>query len=218
MKIIPISPAAYEPASCADLIGKARAIGTVLFDKIGRLREPESQRLVFTGPIGCGKSTLARLLAERMAGHGSNIERLSGKNVNTGTVNAWIAGVATGNLFGGWSVKIIEEIDKCTPDGIVLMLDYLDLVKRYPGNAVIASTNLPLNECFKDRRLASRFQCFPFDAPGFLDIAAFLAERFAIPQEQAEEIAMNCSGDVRAACNDAQSWLDVERAGHLLAA
>lgn len=211
------SPGTYEPQTWLELVGKAKLIAAVLFDRIEKLHRSDSLRLVFTGPPGTGKSTVARLIAQRLAGHPTEIERLSGKNVNVERVNGWIESAGTGRLFGGWSVKVLEEIDKCTPDGMVLLLDYLDLTKRYPGHAVIGTTNVPLTDCFKDKRLHSRFQSYDFEMPGFVEIAGFLNDRFGIPQEKAEEIAMGCSGDVRMACNDAQSWLDVENASALLA-
>lgn len=208
---VQIHPGTFEPSDWRQLIGKALLVANVLFAKAEKLRG-ESLRYTFTGPPGCGKSTVARLLAARLAGHVTDIERVSGKNVNVERVNGWLESAGTGSVFGGYSVKIIEEIDRCTPDGMVLLLDYLDITRRHPGHLVIGTTNAALTDCFKDKRLSSRFQSFDFDPPAFMETAAFLHGMFGIPQDKAEEFAMNCGGDVRLACNDAQSWLDVENA------
>jgi replication-associated recombination protein RarA len=206
-------PANWQPQRWQDLIGDARTAAAILFTRIDRQFDSGiNQRLVFTGPPGCGKSQLSKLIAHRLCGHPSDIERVSGKNVNAEKVRDWMNTVHLPHLWGGYSVKIIEEIDACTPDAGVLMLSYLDEVREAKAVAVLASSNKPLDELFADRRLFSRFQPFTFTPATYSDIVGLLTDRFGLPQGDAEGIALGCDGDVRAALNDAQNFLDLQAA------
>lgn len=206
-----LDPADWQPAGWQELVGDAYTAAAILFPKVERLfQRGTSHRYVFIGPPGCGKSALSKLLATRLAGHVTDIEKVSGKNVNADKVRAWRDTVRLGNLFGGYSVKIIEEIDAATIDASILMLDYLDEVRDSKCNAVIASSNKALEDLFPDRRLYSRFQPFVFSPVGFSEVTELLSARFGMPQADAENIALGCDGDLRAALNDAQSFFDLQ--------
>jgi len=81
----------------------------------------------------------------------------------------------------------------------------------------IPNSNRPkpgdLTVCFycASERFETRLQQFRVGSPAAAEIAAFLVSHWRIRKARAMEIAGGANGNVRAACLDAQSVLDVER-------
>ncbi len=204
------NPADWLPQSPDDLIGPAGVICRALLAK-ARRPATAGQRILLTGSPGCGKSTVCDIVGRALVKTPAvELEVVSGKNVNVARMADWLAVVQGRSLWGGISVTIIEELDKLTSDAVILALQWLDLVKRNPMRAVYASSNDDVGQL--DPRLQSRFQHFPVGVPPAADIERFLRHRCGLPGQRAKEMAATCGGDLRAALNDAQSWLDVNRA------
>ena len=63
------------------------------------------------------------------------IESFNGKEVTVDAVRSWMETLPYGSLFSNWSVKIINELDRCSKDAQDILLSYLDRLP--PGKALI---------------------------------------------------------------------------------
>lgn len=65
------------------------------------------------------------MVAAELAGCPLAVDELNGKLVTVEAVKGWMAGLSTGSLFGVYSVRVINELDRCTRDAQDLLLSYL---------------------------------------------------------------------------------------------
>jgi hypothetical protein len=108
-------------------------------------------------------------------------------------------------LFGGYDVKVVNEMDRASKEAQDLLLTYLD--KLRPGKAFIGTSNLQLD--LLTERFQTRFQAWKITAPAADEIAAWLVRRWKAPKSLAHEIALGCGGCVRAALADLESAYDM---------
>lgn len=197
------NPSIYTPSTAQDFIGPARKLAAVLDRKAQDMATTgDPARLLITGVPGCGKTSLANMFARILAGHVTSIEAINGRNVSADKVRAWIDSAQYKPITGGYSVKVINELDTATPQAQDLLLSYLDELN--PFHAVIATSNQSLASL--SERFQTRFQHFRLAVPSADEIAEFL-HGFGL-NGQSETIARTCKGNVRAALLDAQSVLD----------
>jgi DNA polymerase III delta prime subunit len=72
--------------------GVAREVAGILALKIQKLLSAEHPvRILFYGPPGTGKTALAAWLASQLAGHATNVDRKSGKQIGVEQVRRWMA-------------------------------------------------------------------------------------------------------------------------------
>jgi hypothetical protein len=110
-------------------------------------------------------------------------------------------------LFGVWSIKVVNELDRCSKDAQDLLLTYLDRMR--PGHAFLGTTNLDLGSLTE--RFQTRFQSVRLQAPENEVLAAFLANRWSAPIIITRQIAEGSQGNVRAALADLEMWLGYGR-------
>jgi DNA polymerase III delta prime subunit len=146
------------------------------------------------------------MVADVLAGIRFSVEEYNGKLVTVETVKQWMGNLGATSLFGVYSVKIINEMDRCTRDAQDLLLSYLDRLP--PGRAVIGTSNLQLD--LLTERFQTRFQSIKLAAPSTEDIADLLRRHWPVDQGTALRIAVGSGGCVRAALADLESWLDAE--------
>jgi replication-associated recombination protein RarA len=189
--------AALPPPSAARLIAKASKLH-------GDPAIPV--KILLYGPPGVGKTSIADMVADALSSTRFAIEEFNGKLVTVETVKQWMGTLGVCSLFGVYSVKIINEMDRCTRDAQDLLLSYLDRLP--PGRAVIGTSNLQLD--LLTERFQTRFQSIKLAAPSTEDIADLLRRHWPVDQSTALRIAVGSGGCVRAALADLESWLDVE--------
>lgn len=205
-----ILPSDWQPATIEDLIGEPRRVGRILRAKIARMGgDPRSKlKQLFYGPPGTGKSSLASLLARQIAGAFA-LEKTCGQDVDLETVREWERALSSPSLFGGWQVKYVDEIDLMPPSAQNRLLEYLD---RMPAmHAFFGTSNQQIDGL--QERFQTRLQPWKIDAPSTEEIIEFLLKHWPqLTRTAARAIAVGSGGNVRAACLDAESELDVQLA------
>ena len=196
----PVAPTCFVPSCPADFVGQAGKVADVLMRKAERLRTNPDQplKLLISGAPGIGKTSLVNMIARTLASHPVAIEDVNGKEVGLELAREWTRSLAYGSLFGSWSVKVVNELDRCSKDAQDMLLTYLDRMK--PGHAFLGTTNLDLGSLTE--RFQTRFQAVRLQPPENEVLAAFLARRWAVPIATTRMIAAGAAGNVRAAMGD----------------
>jgi len=201
----PIAPTCFVPSCPVDFVGQAGKVAEVLLRKAERLRANPDQplKLLISGAPGIGKTSLVNLIARTLARHPAAIEDVNGREVGLDLARDWTRHLGYGSIFGSWSIKVVNELDRCSKDAQDLLLTYLDRMK--PGQAFLGTTNLDLGSLTE--RFQTRFQSVRLQAPENEVLAAFLARRWAVPIATTRMIAAGAAGNVRAAMGDLEMWL-----------
>jgi replication-associated recombination protein RarA len=202
-------PGAFRPVSPDDLIGPAGTTARALIPKMERLRREKiaAPKILFYGPPGTGKTALAEMLAATLApDEPCAVEHFNGREVGSEQVRRWMESLAYAPMFGGgWSVRIINELDCASREAQELLLTYLDRLR--PGRALIATSNLRID--LLTERLQTRFQVWNIQGPETAQIERWLVGRWKAPAQTARAIAQRCKGCVRAALCDLESAFDM---------
>ena len=202
------SPSAFRPTAPDDLIGPTATVAKALVAKARRLRDSGgAMKVLIYGPPGIGKTTVAEMVARELTGGQSlAVEDHNGKEITVDAVRRWMDSLAYASLWGGWSVRIVNELDRCSRDAQDLLLSYLDRLGG--GKAVIGTSNLQLD--LLTERFQTRFQAWKIAGPDSDEIARWLMRRWKAPKQLANQIAVGCGGCVRAALADLESAMDLE--------
>ena len=199
-------PLSWRPERPQEIIGKPAQVAAKLLAKAKRARENGRAplKILLYGPPGIGKTTIADMVAAQLDETRWGVDETNGKLVTIETVKRWMRELAFANLFSDWSVKIVNEMDRCSRDAQDLLLSYLDRLP--PGRAFIGTSNLDLSQLTE--RFQTRFQAIRLEAPASEEIRGFLLRHWEVPEQTASMIAVGCGGNVRAALADLESYLD----------
>lgn len=160
--------------------------------------------MLLYGPPGVGKTTIAEMLSTSLSESPWSIEEVNGKLVTIETVKGWMRDLHYGSLYSEWTVKLVNELDRCSRDAQDLLLSYLD--KLPPGRAFIGTSNLNLGDLTE--RFQTRFQAIKLLSPDSDEIRDFLMRQWNVPEQVAARIAVGCGGNVRAALADLETHFD----------
>ena len=201
----PVAPTCFVPSCPADFVGQAGKVAEVLLRKAERLRLNPNQplKLLISGAPGIGKTSLVNLIARTLANHPAAIEDVNGREVGLDVAREWTRSLAYASMFGPWSIKVVNELDRCSKDAQDMLLTYLDRMR--PGHAFLGTTNLDLSSLTE--RFQTRFQSVRLQPPDNEALAAFLARRWGAPIGITRQIAEGAKGNVRAAMADLEMWI-----------
>jgi replication-associated recombination protein RarA len=201
----PVPPTCFVPCCPADFVGQAGVVAEKLLGKAARLKTNPDQplKLLVSGAPGIGKTSLVNLIARTLAAHPAAIEDINGREVGLDLARDWTRSLAYGSLFGPWSVKVVNELDRCSKDAQDMLLTYLDRLP--PGHAFLGTTNLHIGSLTE--RFQTRFQSIRLQPPANEALAQFLARRWDAPISITRKIAEGANGNVRAAMADLEMWM-----------
>ena len=94
------------------------------------------------------KTSVVELVALQLAGTHLSIEDYNGREVTVDIVRDWMRQLAYGSLFSSWSVKIVNELDRCSREA-------QDLLLTYPNT----SATPPSTSKRRSKRLGSKTPC-----------------------------------------------------------
>ncbi len=200
------SPMNWRPTCAEDLIGQARRVAVSQLAKVRKLNAAPrgTMKLLLYGPPGVGKTSVVELIARTLTGSPLSIEDYNGREVTVDLVREWMRALPYGSLFSRWSVRIVNELDRCSREAQDLLLTYMDRLP--PGRAFLGTSNLQLD--LLTERFQTRFQAIKLLPPTTEELAEFIITRWAVPKAAAMQIAVGSGGCVRAALADLESWLD----------
>ena len=121
----------YRPNQLGDIVGQEKAVKQVqgLIDR----QALGGQAYWITGKSGTGKTTLAKIIAREIVGHGGQIDEIDAASLDVSTVEAWHK--ADRNQARGFivlpGVHIVNEAHKLSSRVQTRLLDYLENI---PGN------------------------------------------------------------------------------------
>jgi replication-associated recombination protein RarA len=143
----PVAPTCFVPSCPADFVGQAGKVAEMLMRKAERLRTNPDQplKLLVSGAPGIGKTSLVNMIARTLASHPVAIEDVNGKEVGLEPAREWTRSLAYGSLFGSCSVKVVNELDRCSKDAQDMLLNVLS------GKDVRNITSQHLNQLFQGR-------------------------------------------------------------------
>ncbi len=205
-----IAPSEIKPAKPAEFIGGAAKVGTILAAKAARIADGTGNlKALLYGPPGVGKTATANMVAKICAGTTWNIESINGRSVNIELVREWQRQSHFTSMYGGCTVKLVDELDTCPAAAQDLLLTFLDGMK--PGWVFIGTSNLDISQLTP--RLQTRLQTFKVEAPTTSQIVGFLKNICPTVRETiANQIAVGSGGNVRAALLDLETWQDAQLA------
>lgn len=214
----------WQPSCGAEIIGtKARGVFNNIKVQLEAFGEQDgracSGRYVLSGPPGCGKTTIARLLSQMwVRGADINIKTWKGREVSKELVQDEVYNSKSYSLFGKYRALVINEADKVQPAAQDLMLDWLEdeLPEGYlvmcTTNAKVATegkqVSLKLSKTDKDEYLSSKFMSrltkYHIEYPPTKEIADGLSRITGCSEHVATCAAKASAGDLRQAFKELQ--------------
>lgn len=196
-------PSTFRPKTVTDFIGPAAKWAAHL-EKLVRLALPNGDplRIMLLGPSGIGKTQLAEHLV-RCTGAGKfSISKFNGTQFRIDDADAMARSYRLRDMFPGYRVLQIEEVDKVPPVAQIALLTLLDELPDH--TACIATSNCRVKDF--EVRFQRRFTVCEINAPTDKEILAMLRLRWPeIPKSRATEIATFCCGNVGQALVDADN-------------
>lgn len=198
----------YRPTIPAQVIGETqREIAQTLFDLYdkGQIK----QKLLFTGPSGVGKTTLARMYVSKIAPNSQIIE-LDGTNLNTDGIRQILSEMQYAPLVGLYRVYFIDEFHGLTKAQQRLFLTELE-EKLKPTVLIIAASS---EEHKVIKEIYDRFSFYRLETPNTAHLAALLKSIYKkeqghdIPLEDLEAIISSVQGSVREAVEKLQQYVE----------
>lgn len=195
-------PSLYRPTVPEDFIGPARVAAQTIL----RLAQNVSMsgaplKLMLLGPPGTGKSALADFLTAQLGCGKWSVHKFNGTQLKIEQVEDLARSLRYTDLFGGYRLVRIEEVDKVPTVAQVNLLTVLDdLPDR---TAVVCTSNCKVDVL--EERYQTRFIVLDVRGPTQDELKTFLQTNWpTLPPAEVTKIATFACGNVRAALLDAE--------------
>jgi replication-associated recombination protein RarA len=200
-------PSQFKPKCPNDFVGPARVHALRLQRAVqdAKANGNAPMRILINGDPGVGKSALAGFFISQLACDAKwSVQKYNGTQVKIEKAEEIAQSLCYKDIFGNYRVVWIEEADTIPQ---VAQVRFLTLSDDLPsGVAIICTSNCTLAEFVK--RFQSRFKVYEVEAPQPHEISGLL-RRFISHEPTITAIAASCNGDVRAALNDAENFLQM---------
>jgi len=200
----------YRPSTWDDVIGNEEI--KIVLQRL--IANDSLQHMIFSGPPGCGKTTLAYVLASEyfgkkisLKGNEKEYEELNASDARgIDIVRDYIKRFCnTRSLNGKKRILFLDEADKLTPDAQGALRAIME--KSQDKCCIVLSLNHP--EKITETALISRCMCFRFEPQPPAKLAEYLskvavAENIIIPGDILQDIVNHpeYKGDFRRVLND----------------
>lgn len=191
-----------RPDSLDDVVGQAHLLGpgAVLRRMVD---SGHITNMIFYGPSGVGKTTVARIIAQKT---GKTLHKLNGTSASVSDIKEIINGLGTFEAMGG-VLLYLDEIQYLNKKQQQSLLEFIE-----NGQITLIASTTENPYFYVYNAILSRSTVFEFKPVDAADIEAAVRRAFAIlEQEQqtpleledgvVEAIALGCGGDVRKSIN-----------------
>jgi DNA polymerase III gamma/tau subunit len=195
----------YRPAKLDEFLGNT---GTV--EALGAMleRADHTRLFLFTGQAGCGKTTLAHIVANTVGAHPSDIQVINSSN-NRGidTARDIIVGAHYKAWYGDVKVYILDEVHRATKDFQNAMLKIFEEPPKHVYFLLCTTDPDQLLPTIRSR--AAKFNVIPLSKKRIVSMLQALCTRnkWQVPDEVLQVIAQETDGVPR----DALIALDMVR-------
>lgn len=185
----------YRPTDFSEVIGQS-VITTILEQSIEQDRF--SNAILFAGPSGTGKTTLARIFANKInRGLGKPIEIDAASNNGVDQVRAILDDMSSRALVGEYKVYIIDEAHMITKEGWNAFLKGIEECPKY--TVLLFCTTEPNKIPATILNRVQRYDLGKIPAAGIKSRLEYISERegFANYSATCDVIAKTCQGGMR---------------------
>ena len=194
-------PSTFRPRAAPDFIGPAKEHAVFLEKLIEQARldaRPAPLKLLLLGRPGIGKSELAEHFTRATGAGKWSVSKFNGTQFRIDDVEELKRSMHLTDMFGGYRVIRIEEVDRVPAVAQVALLTLLDDLP--PQTAVIATSNCKLKDL--EERFQRRFTLIEVSPPTTTEIETLLL-KLGIHHNAARQIATFANGNVGQALTDA---------------
>lgn len=197
-------PSTFRCKCADDFIGSARRHASFI-DKliVEAIKNGDPIKLLLLGKPGIGKSELAEHFVRQLNAGKWSISKFNGTQLKMEEVEDIARNFHYTDMFGGYRVLRVEEVDKVPTVAQVRLLTLLDDLPK--KTAVVCTSNCCLDEL--EIRFQRRFIVLQVDPPNEKEIVGLLNKNWKLAPAVANQIATFACGNVGQALLDTEAAL-----------